>query len=330
MATEQELRDLKYSFQQEITHWQSKFNEVQKQLENVRVEADNSIVPKPCQEDVKVIQSNCDAATKGLDEMNKKWSKCLEGITERLLESDQYSKKNNLLLHGFRRLPNLNGLDFIFFIADLINRLFPSLRGIVRPIHIDDAHPLKTRNDNQNNKVVIVKFANRWVKHDILRCELDLEGTPFKVTEHLTAHTLKLKSLAGDLAGKDNVWTFKTQVYVQYDNKKYTIRNFTDLKSLERLIHPISVTNTILGRDSSINTQRDNDSQHLANDKFCDLEQVTREARAAREHYLLNYPSLYDSMLLNNNNSQPFRGTSYVMRGRPSRNGRGRGFARHK
>ena len=115
--------------------------------------------------------------------MDVEWSKCLTECIERVLDQEQYSKKNNALLHGFKNLPNLRGLDFILFIVDQLNLMIPSLRGRVLPIHIDDAQTLKTKRNRSNNKVVIINFANRWVKHELLWCQLDLKATPFAVTE---------------------------------------------------------------------------------------------------------------------------------------------------
>ena len=263
----------------------------------------------------------CNVAEKGLSEMNNKWNECLAACTQEILDQRQYSQLNSLLLHGFKKLPNLRGLDFICFIADQINFMFPSLRGRVLPIHIDDAHPLKTKRNSDNNKVVIVKFANRWVKHDILRCERDLSRTPFAVTEHLTDHTLKLLNLAGELVGHGNTWTFKTMVHAQFNGLQYVIKNFNDLKSLEELINKqqrdISSTHTdITNPQPQIPITNSSSSQIIV---AANEQSVT----SVSAQYKLNYPSLHEALIQRGKRTQPIRG--YIMRGMPSRNGRGGG-----
>ena len=256
---------------------------------------------------MKEIEKKCSNATEGLKNMDKKYSACLEDLSERTLSLEQYLRKNSALLHGYKHLPNLSGLDFIMFVVDELNRLFPSLRGRVLPIHIDDAHPLKTKNNRPNNKIIIVKFANRWVKHDIMRCESDLKWTPFSVTEHLTPHTLKLLSLAGNLVGKANVCTFKTMVYATCNDMKYLIKNFRDLKSLECIVNNESHVVDNLNTDQSIDI-------------------IKKKAETDRAKYMIDYPTIYDSLLQNNDNSSlPLKGIAVRARGRPSRYGRGRG-----
>ena len=87
-----------------------------------------------------------------------------------------------------------------FFIVKLINDLFPSLGGTVRPCHIDAAHPLKTVK-NRTTKVVVVKFVNRWIKDSIINCQYDLQGTGLTVTEHLTQNTFDLISASKAVVG---------------------------------------------------------------------------------------------------------------------------------
>ena len=167
----------------------------------------------------------------GMELLEKKYGNWLVNLSDRFFESDQYSKKGNLLIHGYKYLPNIHGADFILFAANEINNLFPSLRGRVTPFHIDDAHPLKTKKNR--GKVIIIKFTNRWIKNEILKCKEDLNGSSFMVTEHLTAHTQELLSAANNLVGKENVSVTNTIVSAKFDGHKYTLRNYTDLNQLD-------------------------------------------------------------------------------------------------
>ena len=327
--TSEEINQMKKEFKEELLKWQNKVNDVQSQLVKVRAEKlqqVNSTNETDILDVLSNIEESCASADKGLKDMDVKWSTCLDYLSERILASDQYSRLNSALLHGYKNLPNLTGLDFIIFIANEINCLFPSLRGRVLPIHIDDAHSLRTKQDRVGNKVVIIKFANRWVKYDIMRCASDLAFSPFSVTEHLTPYTLKLLSLAGELVGRQNVWTFKTIVYATYKNMKYAIKNFRDLKSLECIINSNNSRNIVQASDTDNLTPASN----ITTTKTYEQpdEDLREIADMARTNYLNEYPMLYQS-LLQYDASQPLRGSVMRARGRPSRNGRGRGNFNH-
>ena len=316
MATEEQVTMLKKAFEEEIGRWKNQFVGVSEELEQLRKERAEE---KQSTSNEQATQSKTDVliesinktvgeAKEGLDVMNDKWGKTLTRLIEKIVERDQYDRLNSILLHGFKFLPNLSDLEFIFFICKEMNRLFPSIRGQLRPYHIDDAHPLRTIKKGPT-KVVIVKFSNRWVRHEIMRCQEDLVGTPFRVTEHLTFHTRQLLSSAGDLVGKHNVHTFKTVVYATYQSKRYAIRNIRDLQKLELLIHPPppGVTHTIEDIPAIVNSTPN----------------LIDEAPVHHDHYIINYGKLYESLFHDEyNQSEPLRGT-YVVRGRPSRNGRG-------
>ena len=135
---------------------------------------------------------------------------------------------NDALIHGFKRLPDLQGPAFIFSICGEINRRFPSLPFPILPIHIDDAHPLRTRRKTRK-KVVIIRFSNRWVKDILMSCAEDLEGTGLLLTEHLSGFTLRLRSETAKIVGADNTETRKSKVYAKRNGVLTVIRNQNDL-----------------------------------------------------------------------------------------------------
>ena len=165
--------------------------------------------------------------------------------------------------------------------------------------------PLKT---SSKGKTVIIKFTNRWVLHELLKCQNDLKGTPFTLSEHLTGHTRKVMSLAGDLVGKDNVYNFKTKVYAIHASKHYMLHNFNDIKKLENVIHP----------PSPVPPQTDDGEQNAS--------VVAVDVNTTQSHTpIFDYRGLYDSIQADNmRTDKPLRGST-LMCGRPSRNGRGRG-----
>ena len=158
----------------------------------------------------------------------------------------QYSMLNNALIHGFTRLPNLKGTAFIFSITEKLNQLFPSLPYPILPSHIDDAHPLRTRNRN-SRKVVIIRFANRWVKDILMDCQWDLRGTGLRLTEHLTDCTRDLQSQAAKIVGYYNATVVKTKVYAKHNGMNFNIRCQKDIDDLRNRVnmHPPTVNENV-------------------------------------------------------------------------------------
>ena len=201
----------------------------------------------------------------------------------------------------------MNNWDFIHATANELNCLFPSLNGPIHPIHIDDAHPL-------NKQTVIVKFSNRWIKTEVMKCKRDLEGSGLTITEHLTPHTLELVASAGKIVGPNNVWVYNTSVFARHDNTRFRIRNAQDLNELceaaksKTDVLPLSQTSSQNTNSSHKNIGADTQST------------VITPLVQHNDNYYNNYPALYNSLFYCNTN---YTKTSTI-RGRPSRNGRGR------
>ena len=83
----------------------------------------------------------------------------------RIEELDQYGRKNILLLRKLIFPKDKYGMEFIKWIVEEINKIFPDLEIPLQMSHIDDAHPLKSRKDE--HPLVIIKFTNRWMKNEI-------------------------------------------------------------------------------------------------------------------------------------------------------------------
>ena len=162
----------------------------------------------------------------------------------RIEEIDQYGRRNILLLH-FLSFPNDKyGIEFIKWIVYEINKLFPDLDVPLQLSHIDDAHPLKTKKDE--HPVVIVKFANRWMKNEIYKKRSQLKDSPYKkisITEQLTSNTQDLLETTRSIVGEKNkVFTNNCVISLKFNNRKYSVRSFKDLQFLARKIgykHPL-------------------------------------------------------------------------------------------
>ena len=178
------------------------------------------------------IKEEISATTKKVSELDRKVSNWFQSITENLEEERQRSRKNNLLVHGKKNLPPIYGTEFICFIAQELNYMFPSLSGTILPCHIDDAHPLRTK---KGGTIIIIRFINRWIKDEILSCKNDLP--PYlSVTEHLTENSLNLLSAAKALVGNENVRVLKTTIFARHNGNKLPIKHFKDIDALRHLV----------------------------------------------------------------------------------------------
>ena len=306
------LKEKEAEFQNDLEYWKrrclqnearvdqilsQKGNEANSSNPSPKV-GNNLVSPSP--DNLQLLNNESKVIRQGLADMEKRVCRWVQDLSEQHQISEQYQKKNNIIIRGYRyNLPNMNNLDFIQATANELNNLFPSLNGQVLPIHIDDAHPLA------NKKTVIVKFSNRWVKNEIMRCKGDLQNSCLYVTEHLTPHTLKLIDSAKKLVGNENVWVHNTLVFARYLDTRYAIRSTRDLELLKKAVEPLP---QVSQAESNANTA---------------VPVPTPELSPSTE-YMINYPALYNSLNYNNN-SQPIRGGERQMRGKPSRNGRGRG-----
>ena len=154
---------------------------------------------------------------------------------ERIEQLDQYGRRNMLLLIKFLYPQKSYGLDFIIWIVDELNKMFPDLKVPVQVSHIDDAHPLPSRNGDSK---VVLKFANRWMKNEIYKRRAQLKDTAYKnisITEQLTSHTQSLLNTTRTVVGKDTkVFTNNCVISLKFNQRKYTIKNFKDVQYLAK------------------------------------------------------------------------------------------------
>ena len=312
-----EILACEQAFKEEISLWENRYEALQREVQQMKVAANMEEQQQHPNKAIDRVLKQCDDARLGLKTMNDKWSSCLEDLAERVMNIEQYSRKGNLILKGLLNMPELYGLDFIIYICDVINNLFPSLRGFVQPIHIDDAHPLSTK---KGGSVVIVKFANRWIKHDILRCKYDLEGTHVNVTEHLTDHTLKLLTLTKELVGPDNAWTYKANIYAKYNGLKYKIKNYHDLESLNTIVHSHNKPNkpTLPTNNGAANDTSTSSPNHARKSGITEHHVAADLPRDSQAIYLRNYPTLLESLVQadTSKSKHELKGTS-IHRDRP-------------
>ena len=293
---------MKKNFESQIEKWKNEFTTVQDQLQKVTEErakekqnSSTSATPgdDPLAASIKSIQKQCEKAIQGLSQMNSSLNESMGMICDRVFGYEQYSRKTSLLLHGLKNIPRTRGFDFVHYICGEINKLFPSLRGIVEPIHVVASHPLKSR---KGNTMVLIKFNCWWVKDDILRCACDLRGTGVHVTEQLTSYTLMLKSYAESLVGSENVCTYDCMVSAMYNGREYAIRSVGDLQKVERAMSkpPVHASTDVTLPTNTTLPNQSSSSNSSANEQ---LDSIS---------YILDYSSIFSSLLSDDRKEVPF------------------------
>ena len=148
-------------------------------------------------------------------------------------KNEQYTKIENLLIHGLTGVPNYKGYLFSTWVADMINMLIPNLDFAISPEHISISHPL--RNNDEMTKVVIVRFVNRDVRNEIFYKKKWITNSNVYITEHLTKRNLDLLKKTKALVGPKNAWSSQTKLFCKVGDKKMPIMCENDLIVLKDL-----------------------------------------------------------------------------------------------
>ena len=311
----------KNALKEEMEMWKRKYKTLEEKIDDKLLQADEVLSEGAHiqEEKMKTIENKVDLKKKiesivsdlssmkkeakgsrqAISELECKMSNWFLSLSEQMEERDQYFRKNSALVHGFKKLPPIYNTDFIYFIVDQLNYMFPSLNGSILPCHIDDAHPLNTKKKG-GSKVVIIKFVNRWVKDKLLECRHDLYGSGFTITEHLTQNRLHLLSLAKSVVGNAHVTVYKTNIYAMCNGVEFKIAKIKDIDVLKDAVGRMNLSST------TNNNERSNIVQKSASPDSMNST-VTNHSQDTR-------PSP---------NGNINRG-GYYSRGRPSYNGRGR------
>ena len=270
---EEDLLRKEEELNKELVHWKNRCLSVEKTAAEVKERVEKMEAEKSTTEDSKneesqsikgiinALHEDIQSVNMGFSGLGKKSTEMFTSLKKDYVELRQnyedilqYSMLNDALIHGFMRLPNLQGPAFIFSITEKLNELFPSLPAPILPCHIDDAHPLPTRNKNSNSrKVVIIRFSNRWVKDVLMGCRWDLKGTGLRLTEHLTDYTRELQSKAAEIVGYYNATVIKTKVYAKHNGMNFKIKCQKDIDDLRTRVNTRLPTDNAFSQSSPSN-----------------------------------------------------------------------------
>ena len=166
-----------------------------------------------------------------INNLQERWSfieNALSNISYKLNNLEQYLRSNSVLWKKFpmpksKKTP----LEFNEHVVDTINKLL----DLDKPLtlnNIDIAHVFRTRKKSEH-KTVIIKFTNRWARHQVYYARKKLKSTGMSISDHLTAENIELLNLAKNSVGHQNAWSDQGRIYAVIHGRKCLIRSVNDL-----------------------------------------------------------------------------------------------------
>lgn len=145
-------------------------------------------------------------------------------------EQEQYSRRNCVVLHGYRSVPETDYDKFETHMLETLNNCL-NLDKPLTPHDVDTSHKLRSKNNEK--PPIIIKFVRRSVKAKVYAAKRRLKGSGLTITESLTKRRLDLLNVAKDAFGFKRVWTYEGRIYTFHQNKRQEIRTFIDVDNLK-------------------------------------------------------------------------------------------------
>ena len=137
---------------------------------------------------------------------------------DRLIDaSEQYSRRNCVLLHGVKEEKN-EKTDDIF-----INTISKQLGVKVEKSDIDRSHRIGAPRTNGQHRAIIVKFARYNVRATVFRAKRKFKNSGMLLTDSLTRRRIQILNEARVRYGKMNVWTTDGEIFTKINNKNVNI-----------------------------------------------------------------------------------------------------------
>ena len=149
---------------------------------------------------------------------------------------EQYSRRNCLILHGCCDISKKESAyaEFESYVVNKLNfRL--GLSHHIKTFDIDTCHILPSR--KKSTSLIIIKFVRRSAQDSIYSLKKNLKSEEenaekLSITESLTKRRLALVKEARNAFRFRKVWTFYSNVYCFFKNKRQVIDDFGDINTL--------------------------------------------------------------------------------------------------
>lgn len=256
-------------------------------------------------------------------------------LEKRIDSHQQYIKLDNLLFHKWPlpRSKNLSSLEFSMYMANCINYFLPHLPVPVTWEHISDAHPLKTK--SRKSKVIIVRFCNRNIRHEIYSQRALVKAKGMSITEHLMPSTLNTLNRARDLFGYKNVTTEKCCVFVTVNGKSIKVNDINHINELFESVnsnHTSTITTAPLPNpepaSNSESSPASNELLQSMSPANNDILQIHSSASNTQPHHKQFQTRTSTLMLRNHNNFNNNNNNAYYNNfAHPRDNYRGQSFS---
>ncbi|XP_077966266.1 uncharacterized protein LOC144419915 [Styela clava] len=179
-------------------------------------------------EDIKKFQQDVAQISPKIKEILKR----LEILEKQHDDLEQYGRRNCIILHGCKSVPETKYDQFEDFVIKSLNSNLKLDSPIVK-FDIDITHKLRSKSPKNP---IIIKFVRRSTKNLIYGRKKDLKGSGLSITESLTRSRLKLLTAAKEAFGKHKVSTMNGTIYAYLDRRR-VISCLNDITTLSRPVY---------------------------------------------------------------------------------------------
>lgn len=132
---------------------------------------------------------------------------------------EQYSRRNNIRLHGLAETENERSTDDI-----VVKLIREKLKLDITVAAIDRSHRIGRKSEGTGKpRQIIVKFIDYHVQNAIIRSKKMLKNTKITITEDLTSTRAALLRTSMSNWGKKNVWTSDGRIFIKYQGSVHKI-----------------------------------------------------------------------------------------------------------
>lgn len=208
--TQSQIQDIKNIIKDTIT-----------EILNVGMVSD--IVEKVLQKvNVENIHKNLATHEKVIEDLRKQNNK----LVNKMESMEQFSRNNNIRIYGVSENKHEN-------IEDTVKNLIHNKLNLnITSSNIERCHRIGKVTE-EKYRAIVVRMTNYKLKMDIIKSRKALKGTGIIIAEDMTHEKHKLLKETVQQIGKENVWTMDGKIYAKVNNKKYLIKDASDLISFQ-------------------------------------------------------------------------------------------------